>query len=83
MNTVRTSLPIIALMLIAIACQNFGGGSSKKKDGVADAPRDDGLVWTSRAYPTGDRATSALLWERVGEWGWFRRARHALCPSCR
>ena len=65
MRTVRQSLPLFALLLVAMACQNLaGGGSDKKRDGSADAKGEDGLVWSSRAYPTGDRQTSALLVER-------------------
>jgi uncharacterized repeat protein (TIGR01451 family) len=50
----------LSVLVLAIACQ--ATGESKKKSASADA--SDGLVWTSRAYPTGDRSTSALLVER-------------------
>jgi uncharacterized repeat protein (TIGR01451 family) len=50
----------LSVLLLAVACQ--ATGESKKKSESAKVSY--GPVWTSRAYPTGDRSTSALLVER-------------------
>lgn len=50
----------ILWLVLAVGCQ--ATGATDKND--ESAPNDDGMVWTSRAYPTGHRATSALLVER-------------------
>ncbi|MHC4940778.1 MAG: hypothetical protein ACYTHK_17695 [Planctomycetota bacterium] len=50
----------LTVLLFAVACQATG---AKKKDDAAPA-KDGGIVWTKRAYPTGNEPTSALLFER-------------------
>ena len=52
----------ISLLLLAIACQ--APTKSDDRQPAAKAEPKAELVWSSRAYPTGNRATSALFVER-------------------
>jgi len=66
MKIARNSLGLLLALSLAVACQSnsSSSSSSKKMPMGAAAAKDNGLAWTSRAYPTGDRGTSALLVER-------------------
>jgi len=63
-KTARNSLFLAAMVLTLVACQSTQKSESAKQAEAAEAQAKDGLNWTSRAYPTGVRETSALLVER-------------------
>lgn len=50
-----------AVAFVAAACSSTGWGTSSSGK---TPEKDPGLVWTARAYPTGDKRTSAVLVER-------------------
>jgi len=55
-------VPWAAVALVAAACSSSGWGTSGGD--TDEAAKDPGLVWTARAYPTGNKRTSAVLVER-------------------